>query len=197
MSDPTLHTERLVIRRPVPADAAEVAGYHTRNRPFMAPYSPIRPDDRYTAEYWADRLEMELKGPNLRLFMARREHPERFIGGIDLSAVTGEPCYDCNLGYQMDEEEQGKGYMTEALRAVIPYAFETMHLHRIHAGYMPHNVRSGAVLRKLGFAVEGFGRDHVRIAGRWEDHILTALINPAWREPATALWMGESRSTRR
>src|SRR5579859_982906 len=167
MSDPTLHTERLVMRRAAPADAAEVARYHAKNRAYMAPFSPIRPDDRYSAQWWAANLEQELRGPNLRLFLAPLELPGRFIGDIDLSAVVLGPCHYCNLGYAMDEDEQGRGYMTEALRAVIPYAFEVMNLHRIHAGYMPHNVRSAAVLRKLGFTVEGYARDYIRIGGRW------------------------------
>jgi len=51
-------------------------------------------------------------------------------------------------------------------------------VHRIHANYMPHNRRSGAVLRRLGFVVDGFARDYLQINGRWEDHVLTSLINP-------------------
>lgn len=49
------------------------------------------------------------------------------------------------------------------------------------ANYMPHNQRSGNLLRRLGFVVEGYARDYLLINGRWEDHIQTSLINPNWK----------------
>ena len=67
--------------------------------------------------------------------------------------------------------------MYEALRAAIEYAFDTKKLHRIMANYMLANVRSGKLLRRLNFSVEGFARDYLRIAGKWEDHVLSALTN--------------------
>jgi ribosomal-protein-alanine N-acetyltransferase len=50
---------------------------------------------------------------------------------------------------------------------------------------MPHNTRSAAVLKRLGFAVDGYARDYLMIDGRWQDHILTSLLNPDWTQPAT------------
>ena len=66
--------------------------------------------------------------------------------------------------------------MTEALRLGIRYMFDEMHLHRISANYMPHNTPSAAVLKRLGFTVEGYARDYLQIEGRWQDHILTSLL---------------------
>jgi ribosomal-protein-alanine N-acetyltransferase len=71
--------------------------------------------------------------------------------------------------------------MTEALSIAINYVFEELNLHRIMANYMPHNRRSGNVLKRLGFVVEGYARDYLMINGKWEDHIFTSLINPHWR----------------
>ncbi|MEC4812143.1 MAG: GNAT family N-acetyltransferase, partial [Scytonema sp. PMC 1069.18] len=86
----------------------------------------------------------------------------------------------CNVGYSMAEVEQGNGYMTEALQAAIDYVFQVLNMHRIMANYMPHNQRSGNVLRKLGFVVEGYARDYLLINGKWQDHILTSLTNSNW-----------------
>jgi ribosomal-protein-alanine N-acetyltransferase len=66
--------------------------------------------------------------------------------------------------------------MYEALLKAIAFAFEHLKLHRIMANYMPRNERSGTLLRKLGFSPEGYARDYLKIAGKWEDHVLTALI---------------------
>jgi len=70
--------------------------------------------------------------------------------------------------------------MSEAVRIGIDYMFAEMNLHRISANYLPHNTQSAALLKRLGFTVEGFARDYVRIEGRWQDHILTSLLNPDW-----------------
>jgi ribosomal-protein-alanine N-acetyltransferase len=74
--------------------------------------------------------------------------------------------------------------MTEALRAACAYAFSGMGLHRLQANHLPENLKSAAVLRRLGFAVEGYARDFLLINGRWRDHILTALVAPASQDAA-------------
>lgn len=85
------------------------------------------------------------------------------------------------IGYSLAADAQGHGYMVEAVRGAVAYAFRELRLHRVMANYMPHNRRSGAVLRRAGFTVEGYARDYLRIDGRWEDHVLTAIVNPGWR----------------
>ena len=54
-------------------------------------------------------------------------------------------------------------------------------MHRIIAAYLPHNQRSGKLLKQLGFVVEGYARDDLMINGQWQDHILTSLINHNWQ----------------
>jgi ribosomal-protein-alanine N-acetyltransferase len=54
-------------------------------------------------------------------------------------------------------------------------------MHRIAASYMPRNVRSEAVLNAMGFTREGFAKDYLLIDDKWEDHVLTSLINPNWK----------------
>ena len=76
--------------------------------------------------------------------------------------------------------------MAEALAGAIDFAFDSLHLHRIEANYMPHNRRSGNTLRRLGFVVEGYARDYLLINGKWEDHILTSLSNPHWESHPTS-----------
>jgi ribosomal-protein-alanine N-acetyltransferase len=71
--------------------------------------------------------------------------------------------------------------MVEAVGAAVGYAFAVLRLHRVMANYMPHNVRSAAVLRRAGFTVEGYARDYLLINGRWEDHVLTGIVNPDWK----------------
>jgi ribosomal-protein-alanine N-acetyltransferase len=100
------------------------------------------------------------------------------LGTIAFTQIARGPFQSCMLGYALAREAQGRGLMHEGLRAAIDHVFGAMRLHRIQANYVPTNERSGRVLRRLGFAVEGYARDYLFIGGAWRDHILTALINP-------------------
>ncbi len=71
--------------------------------------------------------------------------------------------------------------MRKALQLAIPYMFEVQNMHRIAASYMPRNVRSEAVLQSMGFEREGFAKNYLLINDKWEDHVLTSLINPSWK----------------
>jgi ribosomal-protein-alanine N-acetyltransferase len=84
--------------------------------------------------------------------------------------------------HDSDSKEEGKGLMFEALREAIRYVFVEKRLHRIMANYMPSNVRSANLLKKLGFVEEGYAKEYLLINGRWEDHILTALTNRGWEQ---------------
>ncbi len=171
-------------------DAPAVLDYFARNREFFRPTDPERPAEFYTSAFWreqADRSAQEFyRDQCVRFFLFRNEanRGERVIGAANFTSIFRGPFHACYLGYGLDEKAQGQGYMTEGLSAAIPYLFEEMNLHRIMANYMPHNVKSGAVLKRLGFTVEGQARDYLMIAGEWRDHVMTSLINPQWRDPA-------------
>lgn len=84
----------------------------------------------------------------------------------------------CILGYKLDKEEVGKGYITEALKVAIDIIFKEYNLHRIEAPVMPKNRSSINVLQKLGFTDEGVTKKMLKVNGVWEDHIRYSLLNP-------------------
>ena len=69
----------------------------------------------------------------------------------------------CLTGYELARHAQGQGFMTEALRAIYAWAFETMAVERIEAQVHPQNAPSLALLKTLGFVEEGLMRE----AGLW------------------------------
>ena len=87
------------------------------------------------------------------------------------------------LGYGLARQAEGQGLMTEALTAAIGFAFDERRLHRVMANYMPTNERSQAVLRGLGFVVDGYARDYLFINGAWRDHVLTSKTNDSLARP--------------
>ena len=109
----------------------------------------------------------------------------QIIGFVNFNNIVRRVAQYCNIGYSLAADKQGQGFMEEALRHSIKYSFQVMNLHRVMANYMPHNVRSGNVLKRLGFTAEGFARDYLFINGRWEDHVLTSLTNDNWRDTLT------------
>ena len=100
----------------------------------------------------------------------------------------------CTLGYSIDRDAQGKGLMFEALTEALRHVFDGLGMHRVMANYMPINERSGRLLRRLGFQVEGYARDYIYIHGSWCDHILTARVNSATAVPE---YVAEMEKTKR
>jgi ribosomal-protein-alanine N-acetyltransferase len=183
---PLIETERLLLTLP-PADAApQVIRYYTENREHLDPWSPLAPVDFYTETYWRGRLqkarESFQQGESMTLMLFERGQPMgRIVGICNFSSFIRGPFQACYLGYGIDYRDEGRGLMFEALSAATKYAFEELRLHRIMANYVPTNERSGRLLRRLGFTVEGYARDYLLIAGQWHDHILTSLTNPQLR----------------
>jgi ribosomal-protein-alanine N-acetyltransferase len=82
----------------------------------------------------------------------------------------------CSVGYWVGEQYARRGYMTAALIGVLPFAFDTLNLHRVSAACLPHNTASRTLLEKVGFSEEGFARKYLRINGSWQDHVLYAML---------------------
>lgn len=182
---PTLTTPRLVVRMATRSDVAALLDYHLENKAFLTPFEPEKPDNFYTKEFWRIQIDKAITEfsyeQSLRLCLFPAQKPKHIIGKINFTQVYRGAFHSCTLGYSLSESAQGQGYMTEALTESIHYIFKEFNLHRIMANYMPHNRRSGQLLRRLGFTVEGYARDYLLINGRWEDHVLTSLTNPQWK----------------
>jgi ribosomal-protein-alanine N-acetyltransferase len=186
--NPLLRTERLEVRIATEEDVPGLLAFFKENREHMAPWEPPRPDDFLTEDFWRVQVGRHRRafenGAAVMLFMFLRGDPHHIVGQISLTSIVRGPADMCVIGYAVAESAQGKGYMNEGLQAAIDYAFTDLNLHRIMANFMPHNVRSNAVLRRLGFQVEGYARDYLFVDGAWRDHVLTALTNPHWKAPS-------------
>ncbi len=178
-----LSTPRLHLALLPPDAAARVLAYQQANAEHLAPYSPSRPDSFFTLTYWRTRLAQDREeyrhDLSLRLFLLPREGPLALapvIGSVSFTNIRRGPLQAADLGYGLDHRHQNQGLMTEALRAACAHALGAMGLHRIQANHLPENLKSAAVLRRLGFVVEGYARDFLLINGRWRDHVLTSLV---------------------
>lgn len=178
-----LHTERLLLHLPGPEAASRMVHYYETNRAHLTPWEPPFPKGMFTPSFWHHRLSQNqqeyVSGQSLRLVLRKREEPNGPIVGLaNFTQFVRGALMACTLGYSMSEREQGQGLMEEALRRALRHLFDEVGMHRVTANYMPVNERSGRLLRKLGFSVEGYARDFIFINGAWRDHILTSLVNP-------------------
>lgn len=182
-----IETQRLIVRLPELADVAGIMRYYRDNMAHLQPFSPRYTPDLLEAETWVEQVHVRVQeyaaGEAFRAFIFAKPEPGRIAGNINLNQVVRRSFQSANLGYALAAAEQGRGYMTEAVSAVVAFAFGEWGLHRIAASYMPRNVRSAAVLERCGFRIEGHARDYLQIDGHWEDHVLTSITNPGWSAP--------------
>ncbi|ELF6479610.1 ribosomal protein S5-alanine N-acetyltransferase [Vibrio fluvialis] len=166
-------------------DAARIANYFTVNRDYLKPWEPKREEAFFSELGWQQRLiklsELHKMSLGFYLLIIDADSDE-MLGTISFSNISRFPFYACNVGYSLAEQAQGKQVMTRALKMACDYMFNEQNLHRVMASYMPHNKRSEAVLQRLGFVHEGQAKDYLLIDGQWQDHNLTSLVNPNWKE---------------
>ncbi len=184
MADLAISTERLVLSTPRIDQATAMLDFATRNREHLKPWNPPEPPNLYTLSHWQEAVLKNAAaleaGSAVRFWLSPLDQPDHIIGSIGFSQIFRGPFCSCVLGYQIDRDCEGQGMMNEALRAAMRYMFDEQKLHRIAANYRPENVRSGRLLAKLGFRIEGYAKDYLFIDGAWRDHILTSVTHDAF-----------------
>ncbi len=176
-----LVTERLVLRSPRHSDFRPWMDLRQISREFLAPWEPAWSSDHLTRKafsdrvYWAQRSVAD--GNALPLFLIRRED-EALLGAVTLDNIRRGPAQAGTLGYWIGEPHALKGYMREAIDAVVHYSFAMLDLSRVEAACLPENVASRRVLEKAGFKYEGVAQSYLQIGGRWRNHVLYANLRP-------------------
>lgn len=167
------------LRAPVMADYVAWAELRAVSRDHLTPWEPLWQRDELSRSAFRRRVrhyQREAREDMGYAFLIFSESDDELIGGLTMSNVRRGVTQSAVLGYWMGKPFAGRGYMTEAVRAVVNFGFETLHLHRLEAATMPHNIASIRVLEHNGFRREGFARGLLRINGAWEDHVLHALL---------------------
>ncbi len=170
---------RVYLREPMAADFNAWAKLREESRAFLTPWEPTWPDDDLTKSafrYRLRRFQEEIAAGTGYPFFIFQNGSNRLVGGITLGNIRRGVAQNGVIGYWSGAPHAGKGYMSEALGLVIPFAFDELRLHRIEAACIPHNIRSIRLLEKAGFQREGLLRSYLKINGFWQDHLLFALI---------------------
>lgn len=157
-------------------------GLRVKNRAFLTPFEPFRPEIAYTLTGQRQQISSDQEG----FSTDKRFAFGIFLGGdlvgrVSLDHVIRGAWQNATVGYFVDQERNGHGIGTEAVRAAVSYGFDQGRLHRVQAGVMPRNRASIRVLEKVGFRHEGVSLRYLQINGVWEDHNMYAITAEEWR----------------
>lgn len=159
---------------------AEVRG---RNHIFLKPFEPQWAPDALSADYFRRRLLRQAEdwqNDKGNYFLIIKKENNTLIGGMNINNICRGAAQYTSLGYWIDRDHEGQGYMSECMRLTLRYCFEEIALHRINAACLPHNQRSRNLLLRAGFKEEGIGEKYMQIDGKWQNHILFGYNIEDW-----------------
>lgn len=168
--------KNVYLRKPVRGDMKEFLALNRASRELhRGLVSPAIEGPQFTAF-----LERCRRADSACFFICRLED-HKIVGSINLSQIFMGGFRSAYLGYFIGVPYAGLGYMTEAMRLTLRYAFAHLQLHRLEANIQPGNVASVALVKGAGFVREGYSRRYLKICGRWRDHERWAILAEDWK----------------
>ena len=169
----------VTLRAPHSGDYAEWSTLRESSREFLVPWEPTWPSDDLTRSAFRRRLKRyaeDQRTDAAYAFLIFRNDGNAMVGGLTLANIRRGVAQAGSIGYWIGAPFAKKGYMTAAVRALIPYSFTALRLHRLEAACIPNNTASIRLLEKTGFKHEGYARGYLCINGVWQDHLLYGRI---------------------
>ena len=176
---PTIEGQGVTLRLPQMAEFEEWAALRTASRDFLTPWEPSWPADDLTRAAFRRRLKRyaeDWRTDQSYAFFIFRKQDNLLLGGLTLANVRRGVAQAGSIGYWLGMRFARNGYMTAAVKGVLPFCFETLRLHRVEAACIPTNTASIRLLERCGFLREGYARQYLCINGVWQDHLLFARL---------------------
>jgi len=176
---PAITGAGVMLRVPQVSDFVEWAALREKSRSFLTPWEPTWPADDLTRGAFRRRVKRyaeDLRGDLAYAFLIFRTADNAMVGGLTLANIRRGVAQAGSVGYWVGEPYARRGYMTAAMRALLPFCFGTLRLHRVEAACIPTNTASIRLLERTGFQREGYARAYLCINGAWQDHLLFARL---------------------
>ena len=176
---PAIAGDGVILRAPQMNDFADWASLREASRAFLTPWEPIWPADDLSRGAFRRRLKRyaeDQRADQAYAFLIFRSEEATLVGGLTLANMRRGVAQAGSIGYWIGAPFVNRGYMTAAVRALIPFSFGALRLHRLEAACIPANTGSIALLEKTGFRREGYAREYLCINGVWADHLLYARL---------------------
>jgi RimJ/RimL family protein N-acetyltransferase len=172
-------TDRLILRDYVESDWKDVYAYQSDARYLRYyPWRTRTPDD--VKEFLRMFIQGQASSPRIKFQLAiTLKTNTELIGSCGLRMESAEAIQG-DIGFELSPENWGKGYASEAARAIVDFGFCHLDLHRIWSQCIAENQKSARVLKKLGMTLEGRLRENEYFKGRWWDTLIFGILQDEW-----------------
>jgi len=176
-----VETDRLILRPFRAGDLDDLYAYHSS--PEVTRYLYWDPRDRVQAAEALNRKlsqgRLDTEGEHLVLAVVRRDR-ERVIGEVNLLWVSRRHRQG-EIGFVFNPDHQGRGFATEAARALLSLGFDDLGLHRIVGRCLAGNLPSARLMERLGMRLEAHFVHGELFKGEWGDELVYAMLDDEWR----------------
>lgn len=173
---PVLVTDRLILRRITIDDANEI--FFLRNDESVMKYiDRPRAKSLNDVAVWLDKVDANIANDDAVAWGVSLKGEQKLIATTSFHVLIKEN-YRAEIGYVMHPAYHGKGYMQEAVKAMISYGFNSMGLHSIEAQVNPENGASIKVLERAGFVREAYFKENYFWDGKFLDSAIYSLLAP-------------------
>jgi RimJ/RimL family protein N-acetyltransferase len=176
---PTINATRVSLRWLNLEDASALFSIFSDTEVMLYWSSPPLADEQAARDLLAD-IHDNFRRKTLFQWGIARRTDNRVIGTCTLFHFDA-PNRRAEIGYALGREHWGKGYMQEALGALLDFSFDTLNMHRLEADVDPHNLASVKTLERLGFQREGYLRERWLVNGEVQDALFYGLLRREWR----------------
>ena len=176
---PTINTARMRLRWMTESDVDAL--FRIFSHPEVMRYwgAPALANREAAAGFLAEIQENFRRRTSMKWGIAELER-DQVIGTVTLFNLNLDN-RRAEVGYGLDRAFWRQGYITEALEALLSYAFDVLQLHRLEADVDPRNAGSIRTLEKLGFQREGYLRERWHVNGEIQDALFYGLLQPEWK----------------
>lgn len=168
-------SHRVFIRKPIEEDWQQLLFLHQKSKEFHYPwvFPPCTEDE---CKIYIKRCQnQDFEGLLICDAIAKN-----IIGVANLSQIFYGGFQNAYLGYYVDVDFAGQGFMLQGIRLAVSHAFSNLGLHRVEANIQPENITSIHLVQRLGFTKEGFSRRYLKVNGEWRDCERWALTSENW-----------------
>ena len=178
----TLSTPQTRLMPLTEARAPLIFQYYKENLNHLFKWDAVANPSAHSIETWlhyAQWAKQEYLDQKQVEFIATDHSETEMLALCSITDIKLAPYYSGDMGFSIAEKHEGKGIMFEVAQKAVEFMFKEYGLHRLTATFHPDNLRSKALLERLGFEREGYAKAYMQVGDMgWQDHVVMALVNP-------------------
>ena len=174
-----IESSRIIIRHPKRRDWRAWVNLRKESHKFLQKWEPYWDIKQCNKSGYMRQLKTQRTKAaydQAYSFLCFKKDSKVLLGGLNISNIQRGVIQTCNIGYWLGEKNIGNGYMEESIKAIIPYIYEQLKIHRIQAFTLENNIASRKLIEKVNFKKEGVLREAMKINNEWRDHVIYSLL---------------------